>query len=46
MTFLAELLAVGSYEWGYNIKTEMYLVEQGRWLTLQNYPYDEESKRA
>ena len=41
---LAELLAVGSFEWEEHTNSEMYLMDAGYWQTLEDYPYDMESK--
>ena len=39
MSCSAELLAVGSYD-PRNVKTEIYLTEESRWKTVEDYPTD------
>ena len=43
ISFSAELLAVGGdYPRG-NVKTEIYRTQVGRWITLEDYPFDSTS---
>ena len=39
--FLADILAVGSYA-PYNAKAELLLTDRDSWVTVADYPYDEE----